>query len=68
MSTTTNTQVILKRIVTDVAIFTDKPTLAEIQHLKACGFRYDRGQWTRTETASGLHPSGVVAEYRPLTA
>lgn len=61
-------QVIVKRIITDVAIFTDKPALDEIKHLKTCGFRYDKGQWSRSQNQSGLHESKVVFEYQPLTA
>jgi hypothetical protein len=56
-------QVIAKRIITDVTIFTDKPTLEEIKHLKVCGFRYEKGQWSRSLHQSGLHPAAVVFEY-----
>ncbi len=59
-------QVLTKQIITDVAIFTDKPTLHHIQHLKAVGFKYEKGQWSRSVTAAGIHPAEAVTEYKPL--
>lgn len=65
MTQTTN-QALTKRITTDVIIFTDKPTIEQIHHLKACGFRYDKGQWSRSETIGGVHDAAAVLTYKSL--
>jgi hypothetical protein len=55
-------QAIFRRVFIETVCFVGKPTPQEIQHLKATGFTFARGQWERSSFESGINPSEMVFE------